>query len=388
MATLMYGSAPVSSGEFPAINPDRSIDIEHKHSRVCEFLETHRYDALLLQRPGNFAWFTSGTDCTRNGSPETTAALFITPDSRVIACSNADSAQLFDRELFGLGFQLKERPWFEPRHVLINDLCRGRTVASDTGVGRTDDVSSLLTGMRTPLTSIECERLREIGRIVAHAVEATARNLRQGQAEAEAAGELAHRMIKQQVIPERIQIWADGQGQRYRHWGYGNDRIERYCVLSAIGRGHGLCVGAARTVSFGKPPEAVRMAHGRASLMLATGIHFSQPDWEIFEIWNRVKRIYEKFDCPDEWQLADQSDVIGYEISEIPLVPKSEFQLTPGMPVFWHPSVGPILVGDTVLVGERGTERLTPTDNWPKLKIEVKGARIDCPAILQRDGAG
>ena len=41
----------------------------------------------------------------------------------VVVTTNAESAQLFDRELQGLGFQLKERPWHEPRSTLIEDLC-------------------------------------------------------------------------------------------------------------------------------------------------------------------------------------------------------------------------------------------------------------------------
>jgi hypothetical protein len=42
------------------------------------------------------------------------------------------------------------------------------------------------------------------------------------------------------------------------------------------------------------------------------------------------------------------------------------------------------MAGDTVLVGENVTELLTPLENWPRLTVEVKGTRIDCPEILRR----
>ena len=118
--------------------------------------------------------------------------------------------------------------------------------------------------------------------------------------------------------------------------------------------------------------------------MQATGMYFSQGDWELFEVWKRVKRIYEKFGHPDEWQNASQAEIIGYEVTEIPVVPKSEFRLMPGMSVYWHPSVAAACGGDSILVRENGFEFLTPTENWPTLNVNVKGKTVRCPGILVR----
>ena len=385
MSTVTSGPAePASSGEIQISTPERGLDVEQKHRLVSEFLESHQYDALLLQEAGNFAWFTSGGDCSRSRSSETTAALFITPEARVVMTSNADSAQLFERELPGLGFQLKERPWYEPRHVLLDDVCRGRTVAGDSSFGAVSDVSPQLIGLRLPLTVLECERLRELGRAVAHAVEATARNCRPGETEAEIAAEMAHRLIKRQVNPERIQVCADGQYQRYRHWSFGTRPVRQSCVISALARRWGLCVGATRTICFGEPSEELRSAHHRAMLIHATGMYFCQPEWEIFEVWDRVQRIYEKFGVSEEWRHAEQAEIIGYRVNEVPIVPKSEFRLASRMAVHWHPSVGPAVAGDTILLADDSFEILTPMENWPKLTVEVKGSAIHCPDILRR----
>ena len=93
----------------------RAEDVQLKHARVREFLTRFGYDGLLLQCPHNVAWFTAGADVTRSGGSETSAALFVTPEARVMITDNVDSPQLFEREIFGLGFQLKERPWHEPK---------------------------------------------------------------------------------------------------------------------------------------------------------------------------------------------------------------------------------------------------------------------------------
>ena len=58
------------------------------------------------------------------------------------------------------------------------------------------------------------------------------------------------------------------------------------------------------------------------------------------------------------------------------------------MAVHWHPSVGPALLGDSVLIGENSTEILTPMQEWPKLIIEVKGTTVNCPEILRNSRGG
>lgn len=375
-------SDPFSSAEFATIDTTRVNEVTRRHRLIREFLKREDYSALLLQTPANFAWLTAGGQNQRGGSTGQTGALFVTPDARVIVCSNSETAQYFEADVPGLGFQLKERPWFEPKAVMISDLCRGRRVASDTGLHGTNDVSLMLLGMRLPLTDYDTELTREAGRLVTHAVEATARSLSRGRTEAEIAGEIAHRLLKHGVYPERIQILGDGRGRRFRNWTFDQTKVHRYCTISVVGRYQGLHVGVARTISFGEAPTELLSAFEPAALVAATGIYFSQPEWELFEVWNRVRRLYEKSGSAGEWRLADQADVVEYAFGSVPLMPTSEFRLTAGTPVFWHPSVGPAVMGDTVLVTKEGTEIITPARDWPTVPISVKGVNIDIPAIL------
>ena len=120
--------------------------------------------------------------------------------------------------------------------------------------------------------------MRELGKAVAHAVEATARRFPRGATEAEVAAEVAHRMMKHQIIPELIQVVAEGRRGRYRHWSFDKRPIDRTCAISAVGRRWGLCVGASRTVCFDSIPEEIQTAHHAAALIHATGMHFSLPE--------------------------------------------------------------------------------------------------------------
>ena len=382
MPVTLDASAPLSSGEFAAVDLDRLAEIGRRHQLVGEFLEREGYAGLILQQPGNLAWLTGGANLTRGASDETTASLFVTPDARVVVCSNADTAELFEHHVAGLGFQLKERPWTEPRQVMLADLCRGRKIAADSPFPHTTDVGPRLLGLRTPLSEVENDILREAGRRVAHAVEATARAIVRGRSEAEVAGELAHRLLKHEIHPFRMQILADGRAIRFRHWTWSDSPIQKFCTVAAVGRYRGLHIGAARTISLGAPPEPLLEAFQKAAMVHATGMFFSQVDWEFFEIWNRIRRIYEKAGADEEWRLAEQASLAEYHYGAIPLTPSSEFRLPAGVPLHWHPSVGPILCGDTLLTTPRGAEVLTPANDWPHLSISVKGTSVPVPAIL------
>src|SRR6187399_1348532 len=98
---------PISSAELQTVDPERIREVERRHGLLVEYLALRNLQGLLLVRPENFAWLTCGGDNSRRGSSRTVAALFITSDARLVLCNAVDSGQLFDRELAGLGFQLK-----------------------------------------------------------------------------------------------------------------------------------------------------------------------------------------------------------------------------------------------------------------------------------------
>jgi len=374
---------PVSSDNLHVLDLERIQEVDRRHGLLAEYLSLKNLDAALLIRPKNFAWLSCGGDNTRRGMSEPVAAMFVTPDARLVLCGASDSGQLFDTELAGLGFQLKERPWSEDRDVLFRDLCRGRAVAVDEGLGETLDQD--LADFRMALAVRDHARLRMLGSEVAHCVEASARQCEPGETEAEVAGQLAHRLIRRGIDPIQVQVMSDGQSRRYRHWSYSSDRIERFTVISVIGRRDGLHAGTSRTVCFGSPPQQLLDWHQHAALVQATGMFFSFGGWAFRETWDRVARIYEKFGAPDEWRAAEQAEVIGYDVCEASVGPQSTRKFVTGSAVHWHPSVGSASVADTILLTQTGFELLTIGENWPMLPVLVKNQPLPRPAIFCRE---
>ncbi|MBL8813327.1 MAG: M24 family metallopeptidase [Planctomycetaceae bacterium] len=360
----------------------RLADVEQKQDRVRQFLNSCGADALLLQDPANLAWFTAGADLTRNSPDSCQTSLFITEEARLFATNAVDSSQLFEREAFGLGFQLKQREWYQPHSSLIEDLCRGRRVVSDSGFEGTKNVAKRLQKLRLPLTELEVERYRKLAQVLVHSVEVTCSHVRKGLTEAAIAGELSHRLTRRTITPVRIQVCADGRNQRYRHWSFGEDPIENYVTVSCVARRWGLHCAVSRTVCLNEVPQDLWAAHQKALLMHATGIFFSRSGQQLKDVWPKVQRIYEKFGLPSEWQLSDQADVMGYRLPEHQLTPGSEFELQAPTPLFWHPGVAAAMPGDTVLVQNGGCEILTGSTAWPDLRVQVKGHDVTCPGLL------
>ena len=244
--------------------------------------------------------------------------------------------------------------------------------------------SDALRALRRRLTGLERQRLRELGRTLSLAVEATCRNFDPGEREADVAGHLAHRLIREGVVPVDLRVASDDRLARFRQPTFKASPIRKRATIAVTGRRHGLCASVTRTVAFGAIDAEFREHQALATMVDATCIFFSRPGEVISEVFRRAKRIYEKFDHPHEWTLDYQGSLIGYSPREVLLRPDSNLVLESNMALSWSPSVGAARTEDTVVVDSRGYEVVTEMQNWPAIEVAVKGYVIPRPAILER----
>jgi Xaa-Pro dipeptidase len=366
----------------------RREDIEIKHQRIREFLDRTDQDAVVLGRADSVSWFTSGGDLGQGcGSEFSSILLFINRNSRAVITDNVQSSRVFEEELAGLGFQLKERPWFDDPFRIVAELCHNKKIAADISSNgctpwRRD--FDPLGALRRQLTSLERQRLRELGRTLTLAVEATCRNFDRGEREADVAGHLAHRLLREGVVPVNLRIASDDRLGRYRQPTFKADPINRRATIMVTGRRHGLCASLTRTVAFGAVDAEFRAHHALATMVDASCIYFSRPNEPVSEVFRRSRRIYEKFNAPHEWTLDYQGACIGYSPRDVLLVPDSNIVFAPDMAVCWSPSVGSARSEDTVVVDSRGFEVVTAAQHWPQIEVAVKGYVIPRPGILER----
>src|SRR5437868_4091933 len=146
----------------------RRADIDAKQARIAAFLQEVGAEGLLLLEPENFAWLSSGASVRGILDAADMPGLYFMPEQRWLLAANADSQRLFDEELDGLGFQLKEWPWHWGREQLLADLCVGRNIASDRNYGTCKSVGEQVRKLRRALTPYEQACALAVGSIVSH----------------------------------------------------------------------------------------------------------------------------------------------------------------------------------------------------------------------------
>jgi len=143
----------------------------------------------VLGRSESVSWFTAGGDLGQYLTSEhSSILLFINRTCRAVISDNVQSSRVFEEELAGLGFQLKERPWYDDPTQVVAELGHHKKVAVDSPFGPWPNEMERLRPLRLSLTKLERQWMRELGRTLTLAVEATCRNFQKGESEADLAG--------------------------------------------------------------------------------------------------------------------------------------------------------------------------------------------------------
>lgn len=363
---------------------DRRTDIDAKMARVAELLHESGCEGLLLLDPANFSWLTGGGMSRGLGEPNAEPAAYSNGEHRWIVCGNTDSQRLFDEEVDGLGFQLKEWPWHWGRDQFLSDLCQNRKVACDRNVPGVVCVADAMRRLRRRLTPYEQACQLALGQTVAHALEATCRTLSRGETEREIAGHLSHRLIHRGIVPSHVGVAVDGRSRLYRRFGYTSATLEHFAVLTVTARKYGVYVTASRSVSFGELGPDYRQDHNAVCRVSAGYVAATWPDAVPREILLAGRRIYLISGCEHEWQQSPQGYIAGHLPVEMSLMPQTEELFQAGWSVTWIASAGSALSCDTFLVTDEGAQLLTPTEVWPLKRIRIQGAEFVRPDVLQR----
>jgi Xaa-Pro aminopeptidase len=375
------GSEPVI--DFDPAN-DRRADVDAKQARIAALLQEVGCEGLLVFDPDNFTWLTSGGGSRGSLDPGQHPALYFSSEQRWLLGSNADSQRLFDEEIDGLGFQLKEWPWHWGRDQLVADLAQGRRLASDRPLGDHKCVGPELARLRRVMTDYEQACFFALGLVVSHALEATCRTMTPGETEREIAGQLSHRLLHRGALPLLLGAAADGRSKFYRQFGFTNTPIRKHCVVLAAARKYGLCAMASRAISFGEPEKSFLEEHNAAAKVCATYIASTWPDAVPREILGTGRRVYLISGYEHEWLQCPQGHVCGRAPVELALTPQTEDLFQPGWAVTWRASVNAATSCDTFLVTDQGPRWVTPTEPWPLKRIRIQGADFFRPDILQR----
>jgi hypothetical protein len=382
----MTAPPPEANGEAAAPDPvaPRRADVDAKQARVAALLQEIGCEALLMLVPAHVAWFTAGMNVRGLIAETERPAVYTNGSQRWLICSCVDTHRLFDEELDRLGFQLKEWSWDGGRGDLLANLVAGRKVACDRPLVNLPVAGDRLRPVVRALSEFERRGYRDLGRVVAHAVEATGRNVTHGQTEEEIAGQLGHRLLHHGADPTAISITADGRAAKFRRAGFTAAAVEHVCTIQATAQRHGLFATASRTLSFGPPPAGFRAEYDLAWRVAAVYRVFSRPDESIGTAGLAGRAVVVGTPYEFDWRLSQPGYGAGrFPAEELRRAGHDE-PFAPGQAVVWQPRVGAAAVVDTVVVSDDGAVPVTPVEDWPHKRANVRGELFDIPDILVR----
>jgi Xaa-Pro dipeptidase len=361
---------------------DRRQDIDEKQDRLAPLLEEMECEAVLLLMPAHVSWFTNGLNARGLIADSERPGVYTNGRQRWLLCSNIDTHRLFDEELDQLGFQLKEWQWDNGRADLLLNVVTGRKVACDRPFPNMPTVNEKLRPLLRVLSEYERKEYHDLGELVAHAVEATARSVVAGQTEEEVAGHLGHRLLHHSAEPVGVSVTADGRGAKFRRAGFTTAPIEKTCVIQATGQKHGLFVTTSRTVSLGPPPPELRAAHDFAVRQMAVSFSLSVPGKGTSDAGTAAQMMLAATPHEFDWRLSQPGYGSGRFPAEELRRGGQDEPFVEDQAVVWQARVGPAAVVETVLVSGGGGVPVTPPEDWPFKRVKVGQLSCDVPDIL------
>ena len=362
----------------------RRADIDAKQALVADVLEKMECEAVVLLMPAHVSWFTAGMNVRGLIADSERPGVYTNGRQRWLLSSSVDVHRLFDEELDQLGFQLKEWAWLTGRSDLLFNITLGRKIAADRPFPNVPMANDKLRPLLRVLSAYERDRYRELGAAVAHAVEAVARTLERGETEEEIAGQLGYRLLHHGIEPAALSVAVDGRGARFRRAGFTAVPLDRTCVLQATGQREGLYATAARTVSFGPPPDEFRSAHDLAVKIAAVYRSYTVANATLAPLADVAAVVLAGTPFEFDSRLSQPGYSAGrFPAEELRRAGQDE-TLAVGQAVVWQPRVGPAACADTVLVTAAGAEPVTPPIDWPFKRITVRGTTCDVPDVLVR----
>lgn len=362
----------------------RRADIDAKQEVLATILKDVGCEAAILLVPAHIAWFTGGMGLRGLYAEAERPGIWTNGRTRWLVCGNADTQRLFDEELDGLGFMLKEWPWAGGRAQLLGDLVAGKKVASDRPFPTMPLIVERLRPALRTLLPTDREQYLSLGRVVSHALEATARAMNPGDSEQETAGQIAHRVYHHGADLHCVSVAADDRGAKFRRSGFTEARVEKRCTLQLTAVRGGLHVTASRTVSFGPPDDEFRGAFESAMKLAAVFRSATKPGGTVTTAVDSGYQLLKHSPFEHEWRLSTAGYATGWIPADELRKSGNDEPFTDSQPIVWQPRLKAAAVVDTVLTTTSGADAITRPDGWPFKRFTVGGRGYDIPEVLVR----
>ena len=202
--------------------------------------------------------------------------------------------------------------------------------------------------------------------------------------EHEIAAEMARNLFAKNMYPVVILIATDERNFSYRHPLPYDKKLEKYAMLITCARRGGLITSRSRSVYFGNLPSELAAKQEAVAYVDAVFMARTQPGEKVTDIFQAAKDAYAKVGWPEEWHFHHQGGSIGYESRDYIGSQSSTDVVYPHQAFTWNPTIQGTKSEDTIIVTAGTPEIITATGQWPSMRLDIDGLKIDRPEILIR----
>lgn len=361
-----------------------SKEIEIKHEKVKQFLESNRLDGLLLAKHSNFKWFTCGgkNDVIRN-SDVSLVYLFITTEKRYLIATSSDAYRIVDEELKDLDFEMILYNWYNQSFNNSIKKIGKKSIGADFYGNQLKYMDAEITAIRSELTQFEIDRFKQLYQDYNSVLMEYCFNLKPGITEIEAAAELEYRCRSNNMNLPVLMIGGDERIFSYRHPCTTTKKINNYILIATVAEREGLCANITRSVHFGKIPEELKLKQDIVNHIEACYQNFSKPGNTLGIILENGKKAYAEMGYPDEWKNHLQGGVSGYNPLEFMALENSKIILRENNIISWNPTIKGAKSEDPHLIIKNGVMKLPIDSRWPTKEYTWEDKTFIRPLILE-----
>jgi Xaa-Pro dipeptidase len=365
-----------------AVQAERRSEVEAKLALIREWLDSKALRAVALTRPGPVAWLTAGiTNPIDRSDPLSPLWLVVTTENAVAVTTTVERPRLdAEAKLAEVGFTIEAVPWFDGDAFIgaVEQIAAAprEELGADGDVRFGVDGDDDLTALRLRLLWPERERLVQLGRDAARALERAVSAWRPGEPDRDVQARVAGELERAGALPVCLIVGGDDRVERFRHPLATGQRVERLLMAVVVAMREGLHVAATRFACAGALPASVEDALSGARSVEAAMLAASRPGATYGEVLSACERAYAQVGRPEAWQEHYQGGPVGYRQREFELAPNQRQSrwfgqvIEPGHAVAWNPSLaGGGKSEDTFLVGDAGLLCVTQSGAWPLVEV-------------------
>lgn len=347
-----------------------------KHSKIIGLLEKKKLDGILISNQGNFSWFSDGgRGHVAMASESSVGSFFITKDDVFLITNNIEAQRLKEEELSSIDFTIKEHPWYDnsQRDQIIESLCKGKKVGSDTYAEGMVDVAQDISDLRYILTETEASHYKELGKNCGEAIGKVCKAMKPGLSEFEIAGMMASELYSREITPIVLLIAVDDRAERYRHPLPTAKCVNKYGMIVICGRKYGLVASVTRLFHFGKLSDELRRKHDAVVEVDATFIAETRPSVALNDIFSKAQKMYADKGFSGEWTFHHQGGPAGYAPRDYVATPSNTSKVLRPQAFAWNPSIKGTKSEDTIITTDGKPEIITATPDFPMISVKYNG---------------